>query len=361
MLWIAEGLGRGYSAPVVTDDKLLINGEIDSISHVFAFDLNGKLMWKTDNGPEFIGEGYSSSYPGSRSTPTVYNDLVYACSGLGRISCLEAASGKEKWAVELVRDLGGRFNMFGCSQSLMVDEKYVYCSPGGEISNIVALNRLTGSIVWASKGMGDYAGYASPIVITLPERKVLVTLSQKYMLGLDTRTGELLWSNKVDSAKLEGDHSNTPIYADEFIYNVAGEKNGNGVYKLKLSSDGKSVEEVWRNKNVSNPFNGFIKVNDKIFTTTQDKKLKSIDVHTGMVVDSVLNMRGSIAYADNRLYCYTDNGMMKLVDPTATKMNVVSKFKIEKGNQQHFAYPVISNGVMYIRHGDALMAYKIRE
>jgi len=30
------------------------------------------------------------------------------------------------------------------------------------------------------------------------------------------------------------------------------------------------------------------------------------------------------------------------------------------GNDQHWARPVIANGVLYIRHGDALMAYDIR-
>lgn len=360
MLWLAEGIGHGYSAPVLTEDKLFINGEKDSISHVFAFDLNGKLLWKTPNGREFFGDGYSATYPGSRSTPTVYNGLVYACSGLGRVACIEANSGKERWAVEMVRELGGRFNMFGFSESLLVDEKYVYCTPGGEESNVVALDRLTGKVVWTSKAMGDLVSYASPIIIDLPERKILLAISREYLFGLDIQNGELLWSHKVDSVKWDGDHCNTPVYSDGFIYSSTGENNGNGMYKLALSTDGKSIKEVWRNKDVKNYFWGFVKIKDKLYCPSHDKKLLSVDIHTGAVVDSLSNLRGGIVYADDRLYCYSDNGVMNLIDPTGSSMKVVSKFKVEKGTQQHFAHPVIDNGVLYIRHGDALMAYEIR-
>src|SRR5665648_683021 len=121
LLWFNEDIGRGYAAPVVTNDKLLINGEADSTSYLFAFDLKGKLLWKTPNGKEYYGQGFSASYPGSRSTPTVVGDLVYATSGHGRLACFEVATGKEKWAVNMVRDLDGIENEFGYSESPLID------------------------------------------------------------------------------------------------------------------------------------------------------------------------------------------------------------------------------------------------
>ncbi len=62
LLWFTETIGKGYAAPVVSNDRLFVNGEIDSISHIFAFDLNGKLIWKTPNGPEFFGTDYSANF-----------------------------------------------------------------------------------------------------------------------------------------------------------------------------------------------------------------------------------------------------------------------------------------------------------
>jgi outer membrane protein assembly factor BamB len=360
LLWLTEEIGNGYSSPVIADGKLYINGEIDSISHVFAFDLNGKLLWKTPNDREFFGEGYSASFPGARSAPTVYNDLIYVTSGLGRIACLEAASGKEKWAVDMVKDLGGKLNYFGYSESLLVDEKLVYCYPGGDETNFVALDRLTGNLVWKSKAMGDPVSFCSPMMIRLPERNVLATVSHNYLMGLDARNGELLWSFHEDSVKLEGDYCNTPIYSGGFIYNVSGIDKGTGAYKLQLSTDGKSIKEIWRNSRVKNAMGGIIKIGDHLFCTSDDKKLKCLDLKSGMVVDSLSNMRGTLIYADNHLYCYTDNGHVNLIQLTETKMEVVSHFKIDKGTKEHFSHPVIANGVLYVRHGNALMAYQIK-
>jgi len=71
-------------------------------------------------------------------------------------------------------------------------------------------------------------------------------------------------------------------------------------------------------------------------------------------------MRGTLISADDHLYCYTDNGHVNLIQLTGTKMEVVSQFKIDKGTKEHFSHPVIANGVLYVRHGNALMAYGIK-
>ena len=360
LLWTSEEIGTGYSAPVVAGNKLYINGEINQVAHIFAFDINGKLIWKSPNGSEFFGEGYSANFPGARSAPTVYNDLVYVCSGLGRIACFDAESGKEKWAVSMVTDLGGKLNMFGYSESLVVDETKVYCYPGGSESNVVALDRFSGKTVWTTKALGDPVSFCSPIIVNLPQRNVLVTSSREYLLGLDTKTGELLWSHKEDSVKLEGEHCNTPVYSDGFIYSVSGDENGNGAYQIQLSPDGKSIREVWRNGKVRNSLGGLVKIGDRIYTTSDDKKLKVLDARTGQIVEVLGGMKGNLIAADNLLFCYTDNGYVNLISGIGTKLEVVSKFKITKGEKEHFAHPVIANGVLYIRHGNALMAYQIK-
>lgn len=360
LLWLSEQIGAGYSSPVVTADRLFINGEIDSISYIFCFDLKGKLIWKTPNSREFFGNGYSANFPGARSAPTVYNGLIYLTSGLGRIACIDATSGKVKWTVDMIADLGGKLNMFGNSESLYVDDKNVYCMPGGTETNLAALDRFTGKVVWTSKALGDPVSFCSPMVVRLPHKNILVTLSREYLLGLDTQTGELLWSHKEDSVKLEGEHCNTPIYSDGFIYSISGDENGNGAYQLLLSPDGKSIKEVWRNGKIKNSMGGFVKISDRIYTTSDDKKLYVLDAQTGQITEVLSGMKGSLIAADNLLFCYTDNGYVNLINGIGTKLEVVSKFKITKGEKEHFAHPVIADGALYVRHGNALMAYKIK-
>jgi len=360
LLWETEAIGNGYGSPVIYDKMVFINGEVDSIGHLFSFDLSGKLIWDQKYGREFVGEGFSSGFPGSRATPTVYKGLVYVCSGLGQIICFDAKTGKEIWSKHMVKDMGGLLNYFGYSESLLADENYLYCFPGGRESNIVCLDRLTGNTIWTSKALSDDVAFTSPMMIKLAERNLFVTLSKNNLFALDAKNGEVMWTFKEDSVKGEGAYCNTPLYENGFIYGISGIDKGTGAYKLQLSTDGKTIKEIWRNSEVKNGESGFVKIGDYIYSASEDKKLKSIDSNTGLVADSLKNLRGSVIAADNQLFCYGDNGNMNLIGLNGSKMELKSKFKVEKGTKEHLAHPVIDNGVLYLRHGKALMAYQIK-
>lgn len=70
---------------------------------------------------------------------------------------------------------------------------------------------------------------------------------------------------------------------------------------------------------------------------------------------------GSIVYADNKLILYSHNGRVQLFSLKTEKPFLKSEFRIRYGNGHHFSFPVIKDGVMYIRHGDVLMAFAIHK
>ena len=61
------------------------------------------------------------------------------------------------------------------------------------------------------------------------------------------------------------------------------------------------------------------------------------------------------------LFCYGEKGTLGLVRASPEGYDMVSSFKVSVGQGQHWAHPVVSGGRLYIRHGDALMAYEIRK
>ena len=359
LLWSTETLGAGFAAPVVTSDKLFVNGVFGADSYLFAFDLKGKLFWKSPNGKEFTGEGYSSNFPGARPSPTIVGDLVYTSSGLGRIACFEASTGKEKWAVDMVKDLKGFLNEFGYAESFVTDEKLLYCFPGGAVNNIAALDRLTGKTVWTSKALGDTTHFCSPILINLPSRKIYVSVSRHWIFGVDCKNGELLWKYPI-AFKYDGDHVNTPVYEAPYLYWVSGDENGNGAVKLELSPDGKSVKEIWSNPQVRNSMGGLIIIDGKLFVTTENKNLNILDPATGKVSDKIKAPYGNLIFADSKFIVYGNNGDVSLFNYEKGILVPGGNFKVDKGTKEHFAHPVLANGVLYIRHGGALMAYKVK-
>ena len=294
-----ENIGNGYSSPVVVNNIVYVNGEIDNQGYLFAFDAKGNLLWKSPNGAEYPQADTSSlKYSGPRSTPTVADELVYTCSGLGRIGCFDAKTGEERWTVDMVKDFGGSMHEAGYAESLLIDGDVLYCFPGGRENNAAAINRFTGKTIWTSKVLGDSVSFSSPVLATLPTIKVIVNFTSKYICGLNAATGELLWSQKQENARYNQQYS-TPVYADGYIYYVSG--NGNGAVKLELSSDGKSIKEIWRNPNSLNGLHSPIKINDFLYFTDVRQKLKCIDINRGVVVDSLRINRGSLISADNMI------------------------------------------------------------
>ncbi|WP_167608249.1 PQQ-binding-like beta-propeller repeat protein [Maribellus sediminis] len=359
LLWVFEGLGKGFAAPSILNDRIFVNGEKDSSSFLFALDLEGNMLWKAPNGREFMGEGFSSSYPGARSTPTVIGDLVYATSGNGRIACFESATGNEKWAVDVLQDFNSNVPYFGYTESVVVNNDKVYCFAGGPKTNMAALNRFTGETVWSSEAMKDTFSYCSPILVPLESGNALVTHSRHNLYAVACSTGETMGSYFLEGFEYDGEHCNSPVYSDGFIYFIGNDETGCGAVKLQLSDDGKSLNEVWSNKTIKNNFNGYVKVGNRLFTTVKGNWLKALDIENGNVADSVKVATGSIISADNKLICYGMNGDVNLVTYSENTFDISGKFKIKNGTGEHFSYPVLANGILFIRHGDALMAYKI--
>ncbi|MPQ48374.1 PQQ-binding-like beta-propeller repeat protein [Marinifilum sp. N1E240] len=353
LLWDAEGIGNGYGSPVISGNTLYVNGEIDSIAYLIAMDLQGKVQWKTE-----FGHDWMKNFIGSRSAPTVVDDMVYVASGLGDVACIHAVTGELKWKINMLEKFEGKNTRFGYSQSLLVDGDLVYAAPGGTEDNIIALDRFTGETKWTNAGVGEVPAYCSPLLIEFPTRNVLITFSEHALIGIESQTGEVLWTEMQDT--LCDINGNTPIFDNGYLYYVTG--CGNGTVKMKIAEDGGSITEVWRNKELDNIMGGAVKLNGKIIASGHRKKVwKSVDAETGETRDTLKFGRGATIAADGMLYCYNERGQVGLVKVTPENMELVSKFKVTKGTKEHFAQPIINNGVLYVRHGDALLAYDIKK
>jgi outer membrane protein assembly factor BamB len=352
LIWESGDIGNGYGSPVITGDVIYVNGEVDSITFLFALDHTGKVLWKTPVGKEWV-----TNYPGSRTTPTLVDDLIYVTAGWGQLACLEAKTGKQRWACNMMSDFHGAIPRFGFSESVLVEGNTVYCSPGSPDTNVVALDRFTGKIQWISKGAGEMTSYCSPVLVRLPQRTLLLTFSKATMLGIDIKDGTVLWTYKQDGEEVDC-QCNTPLFENGFIYGVAG--NGNGAFKLKLSDDGTQIKEVWRNNRCDGLFGGFIKTGNQLFSSGYEKRQYFVlDTETGAITDSLKFDRGSVIMADRMLYFYNEKGSVGLIKPGGPKLEQKGVFKVTRGTKAHFAHPVICNKILYVRHGKSLLAYKV--
>jgi len=360
LLWIYEGLGRGYGGPCISEEGIFVNAEENGNSYIVGLDHQGTFRWKSPNGKEFMGMDFSATYPGTRAAPTVSGGYVYAASGLGKVSCFDTENGNVIWTVDLMHDLKGKLGDFGYSESPVVDNEKVYCFAGGMVDNLVAFDRKTGAVEWSAPVKRDSFAYSTPILLGLADRNVLVGTSRNFIHVVDRQDGTLLSSYRLEDIKYGYEHCNSLIHRDGYIYFVPTEEHGQGSIKLRLSEDGTALTEVWRNPNVVNVFEGFVVINNWLYTTMENKKLLALDTETGRIRYSVRAVSGSIVQAEDKLIIYGHNGVVQLFKLVQGKPELRSEMRIKQGTGQHFSFPVITDGVMYIRRGNALMAYRLR-
>ena len=356
LLWSFDGLGAGHGNVGIGNDKMFILGMPDTTGVLYAFDFKGELLWKKNYGLE-----WHENYTGPRSTPTIIGDLVYFISGQGVVYCYKANNGDLVWSIDMVKKFTGRNNTWGIAESVLIDGDILICTPGGIENNIVALNRLTGTTIWTSPGNRQPSAYCSPILVKHNKTKLIVTMTAESIVGVDAVTGQFYW--KVDQFQSNKIHANTPVYLNGIIYCSSDNAKTNfGLVALKLSDNGKSVSTLWRNEEFKNLIGGIIVTDSHIYGSMYRKGFWCcINTATGKIIYSSNKFGdGNIIMADGRMYCYSEKGEMALVSADPSSFTVLSSFKVPLGSGQHWAHPVINKGKLYIRHGDALMVYKIK-
>ena len=154
-----------------------------------------------------------------------------------------------------------------------------------------------------------------------------------------------------------------PVYSDGRIFCSSDNAATNsGLVALKLSYDGKSVTTEWRNENFKNLIGGIIVKDGYIYGSRYQRRIWCcIDASNGQIVHSSDKFGdGNIIMADGMFYCYSERGEIALVAANPSSFNVISRFRIPLGTDQHWSHPVIHQGRLYVRHGNALMVYNIK-
>jgi outer membrane protein assembly factor BamB len=362
-IWSIDSLGRGYGSPQFFQDRFYITGEVDSMALLFCFDLEGNNIWQTVLGKEWV-----SSFPGSRSAPTIVDELIYVGTGMGDLYCLNRQDGSLVWSRDFASDWQGVYPLHGHSEAAVISGDRVFWTPGGEEHNVVAMDRYSGEQLWSSAGFGERSGYNPGKLVRHNGRELFITFTAYRILGLDGESGELLWNHEQDVyTKKEreeigiGDsHANSVIYKKGSIYYAAGD--GNGGVRLDLSEDGSQITQIWRNPGFDSYMGGIVLLDNHLYTSgTHSQYLFSIDASSGILTDSLRLGHGALIAADQHLYYYNQKGQIYLISYDAGKMKEVSSFKITGGTGHHFSHPVIHKGILYQRRGNALMALDIRE
>lgn len=362
LLWSNLELPKGFSSVSFGKNVLYTTGKKDSDDILLALDTNGKILWQT-----IMGRSWTQSYPESRATPTVEDDKVYTASGYGDLACIDGTTGKVIWTYKASEMNKGTYGMWGIAESLLIDGDKLYFSPGGPETMTIALKKANGEVIWKSASLNDKPGYVSPILVNYAGKKMIVNVSLANVFAVDASNGEILWKVAIEKpADYRWDliMCVTPLYNNGMIYVTGGYDVGGMM--VKIGDDGKSANIVWKDKTLDVHHGGVVLVDGNIYGSNwlnnADGNWCCIDWNTGVKKwEEHWNCKGSIISAEGMLYIYDEKkGNVGLLKANPEKFDLVSSFQITQGTSGPFwAHPVIHNGVLYIRHSNALMAYDI--
>jgi outer membrane protein assembly factor BamB len=353
MIWSTEGLGEGFSSVTLSADRLYLTGMIDGRGYLHALDRDGRLLAKREYGPE-----WDISHPGTRGSVIPDGGRLYVVSGHGKALCLDASTLNVIWERDYAKDWGGEIPKYGVNESPLVVGEKLILTPGGPEHNVVAVNKATGELIWSSKAMGDISSYCCPIYVDDQQIPQIVTITGHNVVGLDISNGAMLWSYPFTNRFFE--HPNTPVYDEGMI--LCSSSYGVGSVMLRLTGGGRGVERVWEAKQLDVRTGHMVKIGDYAYGAGDyNRGWYCVEWKTGrqMYEDRSL-AAGAVIAAGDMLYCYSDKGEVALVKASPEGFAVEGRFPVKFGTAAHWAHPVIHQGVMYVRHGDALAAYAVK-
>jgi len=355
LLLTIDGLGKGFSSAAVAKGRIYTTGIVGDKLNVFAFDKSGKKLWSSP-----VDNGWTKNYAGARSTPTLDDGRLYLLSGHGTVFCLDAAKGEILWQHDLrqYKERGAKVPRWGYAESLLVDERNVYCTPGGQAC-MLALDKRSGRPVWTSSGLSDKAHYGSPIVVDDGKMRQLVQFTAKGVVGLLADEGRFLW--RYDRPANRTANCTPPLYSEGVVFAASGYNTGGGAVRLEVSQTGVKAQEIWQTKRMLCHHGAYVVVGGHVYGNNSGG-WSCLDFASGEERWKERGVgKGSVIYADGMLYTLGQGGEMGLMVADPRETRVTGRFRLPNAGKQTWAHPSISDGSLYLRREDKLFVYDVRK
>jgi outer membrane protein assembly factor BamB len=353
LAWKATGAGQGYSSFAVAGGRLYTLGAREDREHVLAYDVaTGKLVWDAPHGRRFSNDRGD----GPRGTPTVDGTRVYAFGASGDLTALDAASGKAAWTVNVIRDFGGQNITWGLSESPLIAGDRIIVSPGGSGSSVVALNKADGKLIWKTEA--DRAGYSSAVLHELGGIRQAIVFTGQRALGVNIANGRVLWS--YDRVANRVANIATPIVRGNHVFLSSDYGTGAALLRLTASGGGITAEEVYFTREMRNHHASSVLVGDHLYGFSS-AILTAMRFDTGEVAWRDRSVgKGSLVHADDRLYLFSERGVVALAEASPEGYREHGRFSLETGSLPTGSHPVVSNGKLFLRDQDTIYAYDVR-
>jgi outer membrane protein assembly factor BamB len=359
--WPAEGpqrlwrkpIGGGYASFVCANGKAFTIEQRGGQEVAAAYDIgSGREVWSHGWDGHFQE---SLGGDGPRATPTWHDGRLYVLGAEGELRCLDAESGRRLWSKNILQENGAGNLQWGMAASpLIVDDKVIVLPGGSPDKSVVAYDKVTGSPLW--QALSDKQAYISPMLVTLAGERQILIVSGSRAIGLSTE-GKLLWEHPWSTSY--DINASQPVIAgpDRFILSAAY-GHGAALVQITKANDAFRAAKVWENTRMKNKFTSSVLHEGHIYGL-DEAILACVNAETGELKwKGGRYGYGQVVLASGHLIVTAEDGDVALVRATPERHNELVRFSAIEGKTWN--HPAISNGVLLVRNGTEMSAFRIR-
>ena len=352
LLWKIEA-GDSFSEVAISKGRAFVmTSELtDSLSgfeYIMALDAaSGTKLWKTKIDSLYIDEDEWGN--GARATPAIDKNIVFAFSGLGKLTALSIETGEIIWQRDFVSEYGSILPRWGYSSSPLLVENGVVMEIGGTDNRALGMFcKDTGELIWA-KGEGA-AGYNSPVPAIINGEKNILYISGTILYSFDTN-GNVLWTCEVP---VPGPMAVPVVFEHNKIFISAIRRIGYCVVEVNDNEP----EVILTGTNMKNDYSSSVYHNGYIYGFNV-AALVCIDATTGERKWVKRGFgKGSLIIIEDKLVIFSDTGTLVYAHATPEGFKEISSFEALDG--RCWTAPSYANGRLYVRNLTHIACYSFK-
>jgi outer membrane protein assembly factor BamB len=356
----SKPIGGGWSSFAVVGDYAVTQEQRGAHECVVCYHIpTGEEVWVHRDDAKFFE---LTSGGGPRATPTIHQGNVYTLGATGILSCLEGASGKPLWTVDITKDCLAKILLFGFTSSPLVVEERVFVIAGGKGSSLVGYNVHTGEKEWSA---GDAAAsYSSPELVELQGAKQILCFNYDGLMAYDLQDGRILWTIdwRCESAEVANvcqpivlPGQNNQELARVFV--SSGYGRGCALYAILETNSEFTPKQLWRNNNLKSKFSSVV-VCDGFVYGLDEGILICLDLASGeRRWKGGRYGYGQIALVGDMLLVQCESGEVAIVEAIPAAHKEVTRFRALA--DRTWNHPVLSKNLLLLRNDREMACYEM--
>lgn len=314
-------LGLGYSSPVVSNGKAVVQDRQGDWERVICVDLEtGKRLWETRN-PTAFETQFPMYTTGPIPTPCVAAGYVVTIGAEGWVQCLDLETGERIWG-HRSNDLMSADPDFdqtlalppfgaGASPIVLADKVVVALPVEGKRHSLYQLDLKSGEVLWHS--LNQRCSYATPVIDFHSMAATLLVLHDRGLAEVDWQSGTVQREYPFRSLVVDSENAVSPVVLDQTVFLSAY-----GMPGTLLDGSGESWTEIWSDpRTLDSQYTNVVAMGNRLAGfSARTKRLHVLDSQTGKLLSKTkLSItRGMLIWQDQQLLILGDTGQLVVVD-----------------------------------------------